>query len=165
MCCKHVTKRVIMARTLHKRVKQREFESLRQEATVHLLVTAAHYRQVLNDICREFGITHDQYNILRILKGVYPEGHPRYEIIDRMIERRPDVTRLLDRLEKRGLVSRKTSSEDRRLSIAVITEKGLNLLNEMHPHFVKAANSFTRKLSDKKLKRFSEICNKLLETI
>lgn len=165
MCCKHVINRLIMARTLHERVKQRDFESLRQKATVHLLVTAAHYRQILNDICREFGITHDQYNILRILKGVHPEGHPRYEIIDRMIERRPDVTRLLNRLEKRALVTRKTSSQDRRLSIAVITKKGLNMLKEMHPHFVEAANSFTRQLSENELETFSENCNKLLETL
>lgn len=154
-----------MARTLHERVKQKEFESDRQEAVINLLVTAGHYRQMLNDICRNYDITHDQYNVLRILKGVHPNGHPRNEIIDRMIERTPDVTRLLDRLEKRDLVYRTRSEEDRRLSIAKITDKGLDLLEEMDPEFSQASKSFTRGISEADLKTFSRICNEMLENL
>lgn len=154
-----------MARTLHERVKQNEFESTRQEAVINLLVTAGHYRQILNDICRQYNITHDQYNVLRILKGVHPEGHPRNEIIDRMIERTPDVTRLLDRLEKRDLVYRTKSEEDRRLSIARITDKGLELLEEMDPEFSQASKNFTEGIAEADLKQFSKICSSMLENI
>src|SRR5215204_2537155 len=62
--------------------------------------------QRMNDVCRKHGVTHDQYNILRILRGVHPTGHPRCEITKRLISRAPDVTRLLDRLVRQGLVER-----------------------------------------------------------
>lgn len=154
-----------MARTLHERVKQDQFESPAQEAVLNLLVTACHYRQRLNDICRSHQITHDQYNVLRILKGVYPAGHPRNEIIGRMIERTPDVTRLLDRLEKRGLVCRTTSREDRRLSIAKITDRGLALLEQMNPKFSRASKEATEGISEADLAAFSAVSSAMLENM
>ena len=71
-----------------------------------------------------------QYNILRILRGA-PQGLPSGEIASRMITRDPDVTRLLDRMEKRGLISRFRESRDRRLVLARITPKGLKLVNRL----------------------------------
>jgi len=68
-----------------------------------------------------------QYNVLRILRGA-PDGLPCGEIADRMITRDPDVTRLLDRLEKRGLISRWREAKDRRMVLAGITAEGLKLL-------------------------------------
>ncbi len=68
-----------------------------------------------------------QYNVLRILRGA-PEGLPCGEIGNRMITRDPDITRLLDRLEKRGLVSRCRETKDRRMVLTRITDKGLELL-------------------------------------
>jgi DNA-binding MarR family transcriptional regulator len=68
-----------------------------------------------------------QYNVLRILRGA-PDGLPCGEIADRMITRDPDVTRLLDRLEKRGLISRWREAKDRRMVLAGITADGLKLL-------------------------------------
>lgn len=154
-----------MANALYDRVKQKKFENIRQEAMISMMVAAGHYRQILNDICSEYDITHDQYNILRILKGVHPDGHPRYEIIDRMIERTPDVTRLLDRLVKRGLVKRTKSEEDRRLSIAKITPKGIKLLDEMAPEFTRAAKDFTSNLPESELAKLAELSSKLYEEL
>jgi DNA-binding MarR family transcriptional regulator len=68
-----------------------------------------------------------QYNVLRILRGA-PEGLPCGEIASRMITRDPDITRLLDRLEKRGLISRSRETKDRRMVTARITHQGLKLL-------------------------------------
>ena len=68
-----------------------------------------------------------QYNVLRILRGA-PEGLPCGEIANRMITRDPDITRLLDRLEKRGLISRSRETKDRRTVMARITPDGLKLL-------------------------------------
>src|SRR6266404_9052852 len=68
-----------------------------------------------------------QYNVLRILRGA-PEGLPCGEIASRMITRDPDVTRLLDRLEKRGLISRRRETRDRRTVVAQITPHGSKLL-------------------------------------
>jgi DNA-binding MarR family transcriptional regulator len=71
-----------------------------------------------------------QYNILRILRGS-PQGLPSGEIASRMITRDPDVTRLLDRMEKRALISRSRESRDRRLVLARITTEGLKLVNRL----------------------------------
>jgi DNA-binding MarR family transcriptional regulator len=71
-----------------------------------------------------------QYNVLRILRGA-PDGLPCGEIADRMITRDPDVTRLLDRLEKRGLISRWREAKDRRMVLARITAEGLKLLDRL----------------------------------
>jgi len=152
-----------MANALYDRVKQKAFDSSRQEAMINLLVAAGHYRQLLNEVCNSYGITHDQYNILRILRGVHPDGHPRYEIINRMIERTPDVTRLLDRLVRRGLVERLQSESDKRLSIAKITQEGLNVLDEMDPKFKKIAKQFSGHLSKKEMKKLSDICSRLYD--
>src|ERR1017187_2224556 len=71
-----------------------------------------------------------QYNVLRILRGS-PEGLPCGEIASRMITREPDITRLLDRLEKRGLISRCRETKDRRTVLTRITPEGLRLIGEL----------------------------------
>ena len=71
-----------------------------------------------------------QYNVLRILRGA-PEGLPCGEVANRMITRDPDITRLLDRLEKRGLISRARETRDRRMVMARITPQGLKLLGRL----------------------------------
>src|SRR5689334_18026073 len=100
------------------------------EAMLNLFVAVDHLRGKVGDVCGRFGITNGQYNVLRILRGAHPDGHPRCEIAKRMIEKAPDVTRLVDRLEAMGFVERARSKDDRRLSIARITPKGLQLLKD-----------------------------------
>ncbi len=119
VCWEHVKREGTRNVSIHKRVAQRRFESPAQKAMVSLLVTAGHLARALEEVCAAHGITHDQYNVLRILRGVHPEGHPRYAIAERLIDRSPDVTRLLDRLEREGFVGRSRSDEDRRLSISL----------------------------------------------
>ena len=77
------------------------------------------------------GLTSAQYNVLRILRGAGPEGLPCNTIAERMISRDPDMTRLLDRMEKRALISRERQKEDRRVVKARITDEGLRLLKKM----------------------------------
>ena len=122
-----------MGEILKKRLKQSKFENLDQEVTLNLLVAAYFLRSRHDVVMTKFGLTLPQYNVLRILKGVYPAGHPRCEIIDRMIEPAPDVTRIIDRLIKEKLVERFTSPADKRLSMTRITEKGIKLLDKANP--------------------------------
>jgi DNA-binding MarR family transcriptional regulator len=150
-----------MSGLLSKRIKQEKFEGPHQEAYLNLMVASGHMRQHLEETCDKFGITSTQYNVLRILKGGQPDGYPRAEVICRMIERAPDVTRLIDRLEDQGFVERERSSEDRRLSIAKITEKGLNLLKEMEPHIREANEAFKNKLTADEAKQLTELCEKI----
>jgi MarR family transcriptional regulator, organic hydroperoxide resistance regulator len=104
------------------------FRSTAQEATVSMLRTADTVRRRLAHVIEPHGITLQQYNVLRILRGARPDPMPTLEIGERLIERTPGITRLLDRLEEKGLVRRARSITDRRLVHAWITESGLELL-------------------------------------
>ncbi|HXG65053.1 MAG TPA: MarR family transcriptional regulator [Blastocatellia bacterium] len=150
-----------MGEALKQRLKQTRFESTLQEALLNLMVAAGHVRDRVERVCEEHGITHGQYNVLRILKGVYPEGHARCDIASRMIERAPDVTRLIDRLEDQGLVERDRSDKDRRLSITRITPKGLDLLEKMRPQIEAVHQYFGERISLSDRRELSRICEGL----
>jgi DNA-binding MarR family transcriptional regulator len=81
-------------------------------------------------VLKQEDLSMTQYNVLRILRGA-PEGLPCGEVSSRMITRDPDITRLLDRLEKRGMISRTRESKDRRMVMARITPQGLKLLGRL----------------------------------
>jgi DNA-binding MarR family transcriptional regulator len=104
------------------------FASLEEEATLNLLRTADRLMGLCESALKPAGITPTQYNVLRILRGVSPQGIACQEIARRMITRDADLTRLLDRLEARGLVRRDRQTDDRRVVHILITETGLGLL-------------------------------------
>jgi len=99
-----------------------------KEAFVALVSTAEQVRTVSAAIFEPYGITGQQYNVLRILRGAEPEGLPMLTIADRMIERAPGITRMIDRLEAKGLVARERCGVDRRCVYCRITKQGLDLL-------------------------------------
>ena len=107
------------------------FRSREQQATLGLLRTAEAVKRSLAHVIEPHGITAQQYNVLRILRGAGPEGLPTLTIGERMIEHTPGVTRLVDRLERKGLVARIPCPKDRRRVYCVISEKGLELLKEL----------------------------------
>jgi MarR family transcriptional regulator, organic hydroperoxide resistance regulator len=114
---------------LRREIKQtRPFRTRAEEATVAILRTADVARRRLTSAIEPYGITVQQYNVLRILRGAQPDPLPTLEIGERLIERVPGVTRLLDRLEEKGLVRRQRCTDDRRLVHCWITEEGLDLL-------------------------------------
>src|SRR6202142_4707636 len=100
------------------------FRSREQEAYLALLRTADALQTSVESRLNEFGLTGTQYNALRILRGAGPEGLPCREIGDRMITHDPDVTRLLNRLENRGLVERIRARQDRRVIYGKIPAPG-----------------------------------------
>lgn len=104
------------------------FPSPGQEAAVALLRTADVIRADLERTLEPLGVTPQQYNVLRILRGSHPEPLPTLEIAGRMIERAPGITRLLDRLEAAGKISRARCVEDRRRVLVSITPAGLATL-------------------------------------
>lgn len=121
-----------MGGRLQRELKQNKpFESLESEVYLNLARTADVLRRWEIDVLKPAELTPSQYNILRILRGAGPEGHRCAEIGARMITRDPDITRLLDRLELRGLVHRARDSHDRRAVTTRITEAGLKLLAEL----------------------------------
>jgi DNA-binding MarR family transcriptional regulator len=117
---------------LQAEIKQtKPFAKLEHEAILGLRRTAAIIDHANDEELRPFGITGTQFNVLRILRGAGDEGLCGREIGERMINRVPDVPRLLDRMEKAELIRRERDSDDRRHVTARITEKGRALLDEI----------------------------------
>ncbi len=102
-----------------------------REAYVTLVATADRARRVSAETIEPHGITGQQYNVLRILRGAEPEGLPTLTIADRMIEQAPGMTRMIDRLEAKGLAARTRRSKDRRCVHCRITPRGLTLLAQL----------------------------------
>jgi len=109
----------------------RPFASSRQECLVGLLRTSDVVRRRLSTVIEPEGLTLQQYNVLRILRGAGPGGLPTLEIAERMLERAPGITRLLERLERKGLISRQRSAPDQRQVVCRVTRRGLGILSRL----------------------------------
>jgi DNA-binding MarR family transcriptional regulator len=121
-----------MNHTLRNEIGQtRPFDSPEQEAYLNVVRTAAALANSLEKVLRPAGISRPQYNVLRILRGAEREGLCRNDLRDRMITRMPDMTRLLDRMEAAGLVTRQRDSADRRMVTTRISDEGRRLLAEL----------------------------------
>jgi MarR family transcriptional regulator, organic hydroperoxide resistance regulator len=134
-------------------IKQtKPFSSLAEEALLNIHRTASLLALLVADTLKPYGLTETQYNILRILRGAGVEGLPCQEIGARMITREPDLTRLLDRLEKRGLVGRDRSAEDRRIVLNRITARGHMTLADIEPEARKLPKRILSHLNDRELR-------------
>jgi DNA-binding MarR family transcriptional regulator len=107
------------------------FQSLAQEAHLSVIRTGAVLLEGIERLLKPYGISATQYNVLRILRGAGQDGLCRNEIRDRLINRMPDVSRLLDRMEEAGLVARERDAVDRRLVTTRLAERGTQLVNEL----------------------------------
>jgi DNA-binding MarR family transcriptional regulator len=116
-----------MKTSTHSGIKRRPLSSPEEAAFLELCRTTDMLSRSLSILLKTEDLSATQYNVLRILRGA-PDGLPCGEIGNRMITRDPDITRLLDRLEKRNLISRCRETKDRRMVMARITPGGLNLL-------------------------------------
>ncbi len=121
-----------MVTQLQSEIKQtRPFASPEQEAFLGIGRTWAVLEHAVSEFLKPYGLTPTQYNVLRILRGAGKDGLCRAEVIERMLTKVPDVTRLLDRLEAAGHITRERDGEDRRYVTTRITKAGLKLLAEL----------------------------------
>jgi len=121
-----------MPSSLKSELQQRKpFSGLEQEATLSIARTEAALREPLEELLKGAGVSLTQYNVLRILRGAGPDGLTRNEIRDRLINRMPDVTRLLDRMEEAGWVSRVRETEDRRCVATYLSRSGRSLVDSL----------------------------------
>jgi DNA-binding MarR family transcriptional regulator len=143
---------------LQDEIKQRKpFVSLEAEVYLNLQRTAdALARQVAAEL-KPFGLSPTQYNVLRILRGAGKAGLPCGEIGERMITRDPDITRLLDRLEKRGLLARARDGKDRRVVKAHILRPGLDLLDELDAPLMELQKTLLKGMRPEQLRTLSEL--------
>ena len=155
-----------MTGRLREEIRQtRPFASLQEEAFLNLQRTGNALLQALSRLFKEHDLTPTQYNVLRILRGAHPQTLTCGDIGERLVTPDPDVTRLLDRLEKRGLVSRTRDTADRRVVRGGITGAGLELLEELDQPVPRFIGEMLGHMSDDEMKAFIRLLEKARETI
>jgi DNA-binding MarR family transcriptional regulator len=130
---------------------------LEERTFLALLRLADGLSQECGQLIKTASLTGPQYNVLRILRGARPEGLACSGISDRMISHDPDMTRLLDRLEKRGLITRERQKDDRRVVRTHITEQGIQLLKPIDEPMRELHKKQFGRMSAKQLKSFFEL--------
>jgi DNA-binding MarR family transcriptional regulator len=111
--------------------KGRHFDSLEQEVFLNLWRTYDRLRLLEEELFGEHDLTPQQYNVLRLLRGVFPGKHRTLVLASKLVSRAPDITRMLDKLEQRGLIDRDRLADNRRVVEVGITEAGLAMLAEL----------------------------------
>lgn len=153
------------ARIYQELQQQVPFDSVGEEALVSLLKTVDVLRSRLDPVMESGGITGQQYNVLRILRGAGPDGINTLAIADRMIERAPGITRMIDRLERKGLVSRSRQDADRRCVTCRITNRGLELLEELEEPLARAHAEALQGITEKEVRRLIELLDAIREPL
>jgi len=140
--------------------KRKPFDSAHEEAFLSIIRTADVLTRDVAEMFKPFALSSTQYNVLRILRGTCPSGThglPCSAIADQMLTRDPDMTRLLDRLEKRGLVTRSREERDRRVVRTCITEKGRSVLAELDPVVTESHRKHLGHMTDAQLQQLIEL--------
>jgi DNA-binding MarR family transcriptional regulator len=153
--------------SLAQQIKQtRPFASPEQEALLAIRRTAASLLAPWETFLKAtFGLSTSLFNVLRILRGSHPTALTCGEIGERTIARDPDITRLVDRLSARGLVTRARSQLDRRVVKVSITAKGLDLLRELDPHAQRMPRALIGHVSTAKLQQLATLLAEVLDGV
>jgi DNA-binding MarR family transcriptional regulator len=145
---------------LEQAIKSNKFKNETQKAALNVLYTAWWLKTNMSKGLKEFGLTHEQYNVLRILKGKYPEQICVRDIACRMIEKNSNVPRIVDRLEIKKLVKRTTSQLDKRETVITLTQTGILLLEASTNSIDQTMESVTI-LSDAEAVQLNKLLEKL----
>lgn len=140
--------------------QKKEFSGPAEEAFLNLLRTAFFFDQQHGHFFKPWDLTPIQYNALRILRGSHPDFLPCHKIGERLVTAVPDVTRLLDRMEAKGLIERVRDRGDRRMVQVTISEKGLDLLRQIDPEIVSWIERCFANLSEEELRTLSALLEK-----
>ncbi|MEM7108174.1 MAG: MarR family transcriptional regulator [Bacteroidota bacterium] len=119
---------------LEKEISQKKFKSEFQKASLNLIFTSSWLINRHKDFFKPFGITPQQYNVLRILRGSFPDSLSTSDIKSRMLDKNSDVSRIVDRITLKSWAEKKVRLSDRRLVDVKISDKGLELLDVMDQH-------------------------------
>ncbi|MFC4873560.1 MarR family winged helix-turn-helix transcriptional regulator [Negadavirga shengliensis] len=140
-------------------IKQKKFAAPQVKAWVNLIYTFNSLMDQINQVLKPIGVTQQQYNVLRILRG--RDGQPATcgEVKNVMMDKNPDLTRLSDRLVAKGLIKRTINEKNRREIDLVITEEGLRLLDKIDPA-LKASSQFLHNLTDEEAEKLSDLLDK-----
>jgi DNA-binding MarR family transcriptional regulator len=145
---------------LEEEIKQKSFNSPYHRLTVNILFTASWLNTQTIRILKPFGITPQQYNVLRILRGQNQKPASVGLIQERMLDKSSNASRLIDKLVEKKLIDRKTCPEDRRQVDIKINEKGLELLDSVEPAIHQMDNVF-KTLTEDEARIAGELIDKL----
>lgn len=145
---------------LEQEIKQQAFRNDFQKATINLLFTHNWLETKLSEFFRQYDLTMRQYNVLRILKGQYPQPISTAGLRDRMLDKMSDTSRIVDRLYKKGLLQRRTCKRDKRLVDIVLSDQGLELLKQLEGS-VGHLDNFLRKLSPDEASQLNYLLDKI----
>ena len=112
-------------------IKQKKFEDEFSKSMINLFYTSNHFQQRQLRLFKKYGLTIPQFNILRILRGQHPKSSTVNLLIDRMLDKSSNASRIVDKLENKKLVNRKQCPSDRRAVDVIISNRGLKLLNQL----------------------------------
>lgn len=117
-----------------KAIKQTKFPNPQMEAILNIVYSANHFENIMRKLLSDFDLSHEQFNVLRILRGNHPDAYELNEIRDRMLNSWSNVSRLVEKLRKKGYVTRQPKQENRRKVEIKITDEGLTFLSEIDQH-------------------------------
>lgn len=140
-------------------IKQKKFSSETQKVLLNIMFTSNWINNNFRDIFKPYGITQQQYNVLRILRGRYPKPANPTEIKEVMLDKNPDLTRLCDRMCANGWISRDIDKKNRRKMNIRITDEGLSLLEKIAPEIEKGEKAF-RHFTDEECALLSDLLDK-----
>lgn len=139
-------------------IKQQKFKTPHQKAVINLIYTTSWMQGKQKDIFATFNLTVQQFNILRILRGQHPNSTSATEIKVRMLDKNSDVSRLLDRLLAKKVISKRVSPNDKRAADVNLTEEGLELLKAIDKKQNQIDNVLT--LTDEEALMLSDLLDK-----
>ena len=143
---------------LQEEIRQNKpFESLREELWLNLSCTAAAIGHLVEQKLRPYGVSPTQYNVLRILRGAGPEGLCQYQVKERLVAQVPDVPRILDRMEKAGLVERVRAEADKRMVMTTLSERGRSLVTELDGPLPEMMSELFQALTEDELAKLNEL--------
>jgi len=146
--------------TIEEEIKQKKFASERQKLAINILFTSSWISLMSNHLLKNYQISTEQFNVLRILRGQYPNNCSIQTILERMIDRSSNASRIVEKLRLKALVTRKECEQDRRLVDVLITTKGLDLLAEIDVSLEKWEETF-RNITQEEAKELNRILDKL----
>ncbi len=146
---------------LEEEIHQKKFSSEQEKVLVNIIFTHNYFLYRLEEVFKSFDVTLQQYNILRILKGQYPNPICLNEIKNRMLDRNSDVSRIVERMHKKLLLTRKINKKNRRSVEVVITEHGIDKLKFIEPYLKEFFTNSLSHLSKSELKQLNELLDKL----
>jgi DNA-binding MarR family transcriptional regulator len=146
--------------SIEKVIRQKQFKNEFVKAEINILYTAGWIENFSNKFFKRFDISMQQYNVLRILRGQYPQPVMLSTITERMIDRMSNATRLVEKLRQKNLVSRELNPDNRRQVDILITEEGLHLLKQIEKEFSFIESKF-KNITEEEAKELNRILDKM----